>query len=142
MKRGSSLRRIEWPMPQILASVLGVVMAGLLAHLLGRVLHGLHDVDVSGTAAEIARDRLTDLLLARVLVPLEQRDARHHHSRRAVAALQAVFLGEPLLHRMELAALLETLDGPDLAPVRLHGENGARFHRLAVEVHGASAAVR
>src|SRR5215510_6392333 len=142
MKRGSSLRRIEWPMPQILASVLGVVMTKLLTHLLGRVLDSLDDVDVAGAAAEIARDRLADLLLARVLVPLEQRDARHHHSRRTVAALQAVLLGEPLLHGVELAALLEVLDGPDLATVGLHGEHGARFHRLAVEMHGASAAMR
>src|SRR5215510_2078262 len=126
MKRGSSLRRIEWPMPQILASVLGVVMTKLLAHLLGRVLDGLDDVDVAGAAAEIPRDRLADLLLARILVSLEERDARHHHSRRAVAALQAVLLSEPLLHGMELAALLEVLDGPDLAAVGLHGEHGAR----------------
>src|SRR5215470_185152 len=134
MKRGSSLRRIEWPMPQILASVLGVVMTKLLTHLLGRVLDSLDDVDVAGAAAEVARDRLADLLLARVLVPLEQRDARHHHPRRAVAALQAVLLGEALLDGVQLTALLEAFDRPDLAAVGLDGEDGARLHRLPVEM--------
>src|SRR5215813_11525526 len=123
MKRGSSLRRIEWPMPQILASVLGVVMAKLLAHLLGRVLDGLDDVDVAGAAAEIPRDRLANLLLARILVPLEQRDARHHHSRGTVAPSQDVLLREPLLDGVELAALLEVLAGPELAAVGLHGKH-------------------
>src|SRR5262247_2089024 len=115
MKRGSSLRFIEWPMPQILASVLGSLIAWLLctfldadsAHLLGRVLHGLDDVHVAGAPAQIPRDRLADLLLARVLVSLEQRARGHQHARGAEAALQAVLLGEAFLHRVELPALLK-----------------------------------
>jgi hypothetical protein len=55
--------------------------------------------------------------------------------------LQPVLLLERLLDRVQLAALLEPLDGHHLAPVRLHGEDGARLHRLAVEEHGAGAAV-
>src|SRR5690349_466280 len=164
MKRGSSLRFIEWPMPQILASVLGSLIAcllerllirspggfeggmyppspNLLAHLLGSVLHGLDDVHVAGTAAQIARDRLADLLFARVLVRGEERARGHEHARRAESALQAVLLGEAFLHRMQLPALLQAFDRGDLAAVRLHGEHGARLHRLAVEVHGAGAAV-
>src|SRR5216683_32952 len=108
MKRGSSLRFMEWPMPQIFASVFSLSM-----HFLRRVLHGAHYVQVTRAAAQVAGDRLADLLLARVLVALEQRRARHQHSRRAVAALQRVLLGEGFLHRMELAALLEALDGGD-----------------------------
>src|SRR5690349_9724531 len=42
---------------------------------------------------------------------------------------------------MELAALLQALDRGDLAAVGLHREHRARLHRLAVEVHGAGAAV-
>src|SRR5256885_5147688 len=142
MKRGSSLRFMEWPMPQILASVLGSLMMSPLAHLLGRVLHGLHDIDVTGAAAEIPRNGLADLLLARVLVALEKRARGHQHARRAEAALQAMLLGEALLHRMELAALLQPLDRGDLGAVGLHGEHRARLHRVAVEDHGARAAVR
>src|SRR6267378_2124840 len=105
MKRGSSLRFIEWPMPQILASVLGSLIAWLLgsdrralAHLLGRVLHGLDDVHVPGTAAQVSGDGLADLQLAGVFVALEQRARGHEHARRTEAALQAVLLGEALLH--------------------------------------------
>src|SRR5215470_16713272 len=135
MKRGSSFRFIEWPMPQILASVLGVMspMWGLLAHFLGGVLHRLDDVHVAGAAAQVARDRLADLLLARILVLREQRARRHQHARSAEAALQAVLLGEALLHRVELAALLQSLDRGDARAVGLHGEHGAGLDRVAVE---------
>src|SRR5258707_5473035 len=148
MKRGSSLRFIEWPMPQILASVLGSLIAWLLGsdrraltHLLGRVLHGLDDVHVARAAAQVPADGLADLLLARILVAYEERARGHQHARRAEAALQTVLLGEALLHRMELAALLQALDRGDLRAVGLHREHGAGFDRLAVEVHRAGAAV-
>src|SRR5947209_17437426 len=120
MKRGSSLRFIECPMPQTSALVRGessrgvpsfvvAMVASLLAKLRGRVLHGLDDVDVAGAATEVARDRAADLVLAGVLVVLEQRAAGHHHAGRAEAALQAVLLHEAFLHRMQLAVLLEAL---------------------------------
>src|SRR6266705_1091840 len=112
MKRGSSLRFMEWPMPQIFASVFNLSM-----HFLRGVLHRLHDVEIPGAAAEIPRDRLADLLLARVLVALEERAAGHQHSGRAEAALQRVLLGERFLHRVELATLLQALDRGDAAAV-------------------------
>ena len=107
----------------------------------GRVLHGLDDVHVAGAAAEVAGDGLADLVLARVLVALQQRVAGHHHAGRAVAALQPVLLQEALLDRVELAVLLQPLDGHDLAAVGLHGQHGARLHGHAVEQHRAGAAV-
>src|SRR4051812_34153476 len=106
------------------------------------MLHGLDDVVVPGAAAQVSGDRLADLELARVLVPLEERAAGDHHAGRAEAALQRVLLGEAFLDRMELAALLQALDGRDLAAVGLHREHGAGFDRLAVQHHGAHAAVR
>src|SRR5258706_4037773 len=162
IKRGSSLRFIEWPMPQILASVLGSLISvssrtceyvvrgsegdvtpspNLLAHLLGRVLHGLDDIHVARAAAQVPADGLADLLLARIPVAYEERARGHQHARRAEAALQTVLLGEALLHRMELAALLQALDRGDLRAVGLHREHGAGFDWLAVEVHRAGAAV-
>ena len=72
----------------------------------------------------------------------KQRAARHHHAGRAVAALQAVLLVEALLDRIELAVLLEPLDGHDLAAVGLHGEDRAGLDRDAVEQDRAGAAVR
>src|SRR5438067_4366233 len=116
-------------------------MGFLLLHLLGGVLDGLDDVHVPGAAAQVPGDGLADLRLARVPVAIEERAARQHHSRRAVAALQAVLLPEAFLHGVELAVLLEALDGSDLMSVGLHGEEGARLHRLPLEQHGAGAAV-
>ena len=60
----------------------------------------------------------------------QQRAAGHHHARRAEAALQAVLLPEALLERVQLAVLLQALDGRDLAAVGLHREHGARLDRL------------
>ena len=57
-------------------------------------------------------------------------------------ALQAVLLGEGLLDRVELPALLEALDGGDLRSVRLNREHRARLHRDAVDEHGARPAIR
>src|SRR5215471_5865079 len=125
MKRGSSLRFIEWPMPHTSALVFGVprsslvAMVSSLAQLGGGVLHRLDDVDVARAAAQVARDRVADLILAGVLVLLQQRAAGHHHAGRAEAALQAVLLHEAFLDRVQLAVLLETLDGLHIAPVGL-----------------------
>jgi hypothetical protein len=47
-----------------------------------------------------------------------------------------------LLQRMRLAGRGQAFDGGDLAPVGLHGEHGARFHRLPVDEHRAGAAIR
>src|SRR5215471_15853973 len=101
MKRGSSLRFIECPMPPTSGLVLGC-MACLLAQPLGCELDCLDDVHVAGAATQISGNRLPDLRFARILVLGQQRAAGHHHPRGAVAALQPVLLPEPLLDWMEL----------------------------------------
>src|SRR6187549_1073146 len=133
MKRGSSLRFIEWPMPEISGEVLGSMALSSARgdrgggrrgldgqrrlQLGGGMLDGFDDVDVAGAAAEVAGDRLADLLLRRVRVARQQGGAGEHHPRRAVAALQAVLLPEPVLDRVQGAVLLQPLDGGDLAAV-------------------------
>src|SRR5215510_8844728 len=72
----------------------------------------------------------------------EQRDARHHHARRAESALESMLLPESFLNGMQLAALLQSFDGTDVAAVRLYGEDRARLHRIAVDDDGAGTAVR
>src|SRR5262249_13489408 len=69
-------------------------------------------------------------------------DAGHHHSRCAVAALQSVLFGETLLHGVQLAALLEPLDGRHFCAVGLNREHGAGLHGLAIQKHGAGTAMR
>src|SRR5262249_43462532 len=106
MKRGSSLRLIEWPTPPTSAVVRGAIGFSSTQPC-GGVLDRFHDVDVPGAAAQVPGDRVADLGFRRIRVASEQRDAGHHHPRRAVAALQAVLLPEPFLDRMQRAALLE-----------------------------------
>src|ERR1041384_5300962 len=171
MNRGSSLRFIRWPMPHTLAGVVTrtssevsifadvpdgagalcsvrsgrcVAMSGSLsrADLLGGVLDGFDDLVVAGAAAQVARDAVADLGLARLRVAGEQRARRHQHAGRAEPALQAVLLPEALLQRVQRAAGGEALDGLDRRPVGLDREHGAALDRLAVEANRARAAAR
>src|SRR5215510_4645542 len=106
MNRGSSLRLMEWPIPPMSAVVRGAIVPPSTQPC-GGVLDRLDDVHVAGAAAQIARDRVTDVRLGRTGVAPEQRHARHHHARRAVPALQPVLLPEALLNRMQLAVLFQ-----------------------------------
>src|SRR4029077_6353639 len=56
--------------------------------------------------------------------------------------LQSVLLVESVLNRIELAVLLQALDGHDLASVGLNRERGTRLHRLAVQQDSAGSAGR
>src|SRR5512143_1448762 len=140
MKRGSSLRLIECPIPPTSAVVLGAMVA-LLLLLGGRVLHRLDDVHVARAAAQVAGDGVADLVFRRLLAAFQQGVAGEHHAGRAEAALQAVLLHEPLLDRIERRVLFQALDGHHLAAVGLHRQHGTALHRLAVEQYGAGAAV-
>ena len=60
----------------------------------GRGDHRADDVVVARAPAEVALQPLTDLPLGRRRVLGEQADRRHHHARRAEAALQAVLGAE------------------------------------------------
>ncbi len=84
---------------------------------------------------------MTDLVVSRVGVLAEKRDAGHQHSGRAVTALQTVLLVEAVLKWMQFAVLFESFDSHDAAPVSLHGECSARLDRAAVHHDRARAAV-
>src|SRR5215468_9377789 len=103
--------------------------------------HGLDDVVVAGAPAQVALEPVPDLVLAGIRHPLAQVGRAHDHARRAEPALQAVVLAERGLHRMELAAAGQALDGRDLGPVGLDREHRAGLDRLAVDVDGARAAL-
>ena len=78
-----------------------------------------------------------------VALAMDHIDRGHDHAGGAEAALQAVMLAEGFLHRMQRRAIGgQPLDGPDLVAVGHHRKRGAGLHRLAVEMHDASAALR
>src|SRR5216683_6378315 len=151
MKRGSSLRRTEWPKPWITgaagASGMGVTQLlrthrGLAAQLRRPVLNGFDDVDVARAAAQIARNTPPDFLLGRARLRLQHCFGGHDHARCAEATLQAMLLPEAVLKRVKRAVLLQTFDGFDLTAIRLDREQGARLDVLTVENDRARPAVR
>src|SRR5271154_7088811 len=119
MKRGSSRRLREQPIPSSFSILLSVwtvwsmtrllpsndhvgdqrmrCLDRLAAHLRRRVLNRFHDVLIARAAAEIARHPVTYLLLRRVWILLQQPVGAGDHARRAEAALQPVLLHEPFL---------------------------------------------
>jgi hypothetical protein len=98
------------------------------------------NLHITGTHAKVAGERLADFRFGRIGIALQQRVARHHHSRRAVAALKSVMFDEGFLNRAQLAVLGEAFDGRDFPAVRLHREMEAGFNDFAVEQNRAGAA--
>ena|SRR5215472_3739417 len=62
-------------------------------------------------AANVPLQKLFDFGSCWVEIRLQKADAAHNHSGGAVSALEGTGVNKRLLHRMELAVALETLDG-------------------------------
>ena len=106
-------------------------------------IDGFHDVVIAGAAAQIAFQPVADFVLAQTLrVLLHQVHGAHHHARRAETALQGVMFAEHLLHRVQRAiGGGQAFNGGDFGAIGLHGQHGAGFHRIAVNMHHAGAAL-
>src|SRR6516225_9817235 len=118
MKRASSRRNIALPRPwsfcsrslssagsaMVLPPLRPSGRGGRRGQLSRRRLHRLDDILIAGAPAQIAGHAVTDLLLARAGIFLQQPVGTHQHARCAVAALQAVLLVEGLLQGMQDAA--------------------------------------
>src|SRR5579864_3608669 len=113
MKRWSSLRRTEAPIPVPLmtlpsgnrrfASPSPRRRLELRAHRLGAGGDRLDDIVIAGAAADIALELLADGVVVEVVTfAADHIDRGHDHAWRAVAALQTVVLAKRLLHRMQL----------------------------------------
>ena len=103
--------------------------------------HGVEDLRVAGAATEVARQRLADLVVARVGAARKQVDRRDDEPRRAEAALDGACVDERLLDRMQAPPSRQPFDRRHLVPVGLHGEHEAGAHERAVEQHRARAAL-
>ncbi|MCU1307634.1 MAG: putative xanthine dehydrogenase YagT iron-sulfur-binding subunit, partial [Acidobacteriaceae bacterium] len=107
--------------------------------------HGLlnrgEDVRIGAAAADVSAHQFPDLICGRGMAFAHHSDGGTDLSRRAVATLECVVLNECLLQRMERTVLRETLDGHDLGAVLHDGQRHTRVDALAVDEHGASAAL-
>src|SRR6516165_8703119 len=124
MKRRSSLRLMAWPIPPTSGDVRQLMLFSL-RHLFGCKLNSLHDVLVSGAPAQIAGDTPADLLLTGRRILLQKDIRRHQHARRAIAALQPVFLFESFLKWMQRSVFAEALNRHQFAAVCLYRKHRA-----------------
>ena len=114
---------------------------GAAAQPLCRILYSADDVLVSGAAAQVAFQAVPHRLVVRVGFLGEQVERLHDHAGRAEAALQRVVVPERFLDGMQRPVPRQALDRENVAAVGLHGEHGAGFHAVAVQVNGARTAV-
>src|SRR5262245_51600802 len=112
----------------------------------GRIARGpdrVDDVLIPSAPAEITLEPSADAFLRRLRFTPEQFQRAHDHSRGAETALQGVMLAECGLQRMlGIIWLAQALGRIDRCSVRLNGQDCARLHGVAVEVHSARAALR
>ena len=100
------------------------------------------DIVVAGAAADVAVKVMAYLGLRRFRVFLEQGRRRHHHPRRAKAALQPVVILKRLLDGAERAIGGRLpFDGLDFGAIGLDREHGAGFDRIAVHMDHTGAAL-
>src|SRR5438132_1507723 len=99
-----------------------------------------NDLDVTGAAADVARQCLEYVLTLRIGVTLEESRCRQHEAGRAEAALRGVVLVEGCLHRRERIRSAEALDCRDHGSVDCRERQQTRAPRLPVDEHGASPA--
>src|ERR1043166_218815 len=89
------------------------------------------DARISAAAAQVPLHGLRDLIVIRVWIFPEQRNAGDDHARGAVAALHGAGFEKRLLQRMHAAIFLEAFDGGDVAARGCGGRHPAGAHGSA-----------
>jgi hypothetical protein len=121
-----------------------VLDGGVAAHDLGSRHHRIHEWLVPGAAAHIVvlLEPVAHLLAAGRGIGVEQALRRDDESRRAEPALGAAVVDPGDLERMEIVGSPYPLDGCHLGVLgELAHLGDARAHHLAIEKHGAGAAL-
>src|SRR5712692_7628111 len=117
-----------------------LVVIGLSSSRLRRGVDGFAHL-LEGAAAADVGDRRVDVGVGWLRLVLEKGRDRHDHAGLAVAALRDLVVDPGLLDLVEGAVGGEALDGGDLLAHRRADGHDARAHGLAVDVHGARAAL-
>src|SRR5262249_27492464 len=109
--------------------------------------HGIEQLLVARAPAQVARQRLADLGVARTRASPQQVVAGDDQPGGAEPALHATRLDERALYLVQpvtdtlTLGVGDSLDGHDIAALRLRGEDEARTHELVVEVDRARSAL-
>src|SRR5271165_2257095 len=117
MRRGSSTRfiaRPKYPWEAFTSGAFSVVVTISTTVLSSQRARPRRRCVSSRCIAEVAVQRVADLVARRRAVSLEELNGGHYHARRAVTALEAMAFPEAFLDGMQLPVAREALDGPDL----------------------------
>src|SRR5690242_10160422 len=121
MSRGSSRLRMRLPTSFstfVIVLAISVSATRLLTRRCRRGSDRVDDVLVPGAPAQIAFNAMTDLVVSRVRVAVQNLLGRHDHARRAETALRAVLVPEGLLHPVQLPVF-----GQDRKSTRLNSSH-------------------
>src|SRR3989304_3737410 len=113
----------------------------LVPELANRVLDSFDDLDVPGTAAQMADHCFADFILTRIWVVVQQRLCGEDKTWRTKSALYAAFLHKRFLDLIENTTFSETFNRQDILALRLDREIEAGVYRLAVDENCACAAL-
>src|SRR5690348_376047 len=116
-------------------------LRGLAAHPGRRELHRLVDLDVTGTAAEVACERFFYLVARGTGIGAEEGLGREQEGGRAVTALGGADLGERVLEGVETPVPRHPLDGLHAMARAGHAQHQAGQDRDLVQEHGAGPAL-
>src|SRR6266700_3515357 len=114
--------------------------AVLVRDLEHRGFDGFENLKISGTAAQVAGDCLSDLIPRGARIVIQQGLGGHQNGRCAIAALRCTEIGESILQRVKISVFAEALDSQYLLSAALQREHEAGKHGLAIQKDGASAA--
>src|SRR5262249_60081655 len=104
--------------------------------------YGPDDPCVRSAATQMRRQRVTDLRVAGVRQPIEQRDRADHHARDAEAALCCLLVEERLLYGMQhVVAAGQTFDRHHVSTGEAFDGGGTSRYGDAVGEHCAGAAL-
>src|SRR5260221_78480 len=136
--RGSSTRLTGAPM--FLGRVIAESAIAQPFTLAGDGADSRDDILVTGTAAEVARQTVADLDIARERVFPQEIERGHQHAGGAKPALQGVVVAERLLQRRERVDVTQALNRLDPAAVGLYRKQQAGAGALPVDQDGTGAA--
>jgi hypothetical protein len=103
--------------------------------------NGFHDLLIACAPAQVSGNGFPYFSLVRSWIALQKALGGEDHPWSTVPALDGSFVHKSCLKRMESLWGLNPFDGRDLFPIRLNGEHEAGVDRLAVNEHGAGAAI-
>src|SRR6516165_12112675 len=107
-----------------------------------RLLDGGSDAHVSAATADVSGHRSVDVGIVGVWRRSKQRGRRHDLPGLAVAALNDFEIEPGLLHLGARRGRADAFDGGDGAVLQCAYRKNAGTHRLAIDMHGAGAALR